>query len=144
MGVNGETTAGALRRLDDIMAMQPSIVILEFGANDGLRGFDVDQTQGSLAQIVKRLQTEDIEVVLTGMRLPPNYGFVYTQAFAEIFSTIAHTYHVPFMPFFLQDVATKPALNQADGMHPTATGYSIIVDNLWLIILPLLKGTEPL
>ena len=126
MGMNGETTAGALRRLDHIMALQPSIVILEFGANDGLRGLAVDQTQANLAQIIERFRARDIMVVLTGMRLPPNYGPAYTQAFSQIFPTLAQTYHTPFMPFFLQDVATKPALNQPDGIHPTATGYSII------------------
>ncbi|HIO21164.1 MAG TPA: arylesterase [Nitrospirales bacterium] len=139
MGVNGETTAGALRRLDHIMELRPSIVILEFGANDGLRGLAVDQTQANLAQIIGRLRARDIMVVLTGMRLPPNYGPSYTRSFAQIFPALATMYHIPFMPFFLQDVATKPALNQPDGLHPTATGYSIIVDNLWPILFPILK-----
>lgn len=138
MGVNGETTAGALRRLDRIMTLQPTVVILEFGANDGLRGLAIEQIQANIAHIIERFQTQDIMVVLTGMRLPPNYGPSYTQAFANIFPALAKTYHIPFLPFFLQDVATKPALNQPDGMHPTATGYSIIVDNLWPILFPIL------
>ena len=142
MGINGETTGGALRRLDHIMELQPSIVILELGANDGLRGLAIDQTQANLAQIIETFRARDIMVVLTGMRLPPNYGPSYTQAFSQIFPALAKTYHTPFMPFFLQDVATKPALNQPDGMHPTAAGYSIIADNLWLILLPILKPTE--
>ncbi len=142
MGVNGETTAGALRRLDHIMELQPMVVILEFGANDGLRGLAIDHTQANLAHIIERLQTRDIMVVLTGMRLPPNYGPSYTQAFAQIFPALAKTYRTPFLPFFLQDVATKPALNQPDGMHPTATGYSIIVDNLWPILFPILDIGE--
>lgn len=139
MGVNGETTAGALRRLEHIMELQPAVVILEFGANDGLRGLAVDRTQTNLAQIIEKLHSRNIRVVLTGMRLPPNYGPAYTQAFAQIFSTLATTYHTPFMPFFLQDVATKPRLTQSDGIHPTARGYSVIVDNLWLILLPILE-----
>ena len=139
MGVNGESTAGALRRLDHVMELEPSIVILEFGANDGLRGLAVDQTRANLSQIIEGFRARGIMVVLTGMRLPPNYGPSYTQAFAQIFPTLAKTYHIPFMPFFLQDVATNPALNQPDGIHPTATGYSIIVDHLWQILLPILE-----
>ena len=140
MGVNGETTAGALRRLAHIKQLRPAIVILEFGANDGLRGLDVSQTHSNLAQIIERLQEQDIVVVLTGMKLPPNYGPSYVRAFVDIFPTLAEQYDTPFMPFFLQDVATKLELNQSDGIHPTAKGYSIIIDNLWPVLLPVLEG----
>ena len=139
MGISGETTAGALRRLEHILELRPSIVILEFGANDGLRGLDIEQTQTNLAQIIERFHAQRIIVVLAGMRLPPNYGISYTQAFTQVFFSLAKTYNIPFMPFFLQDVATESTLNQPDGIHPTARGYSVIVENLWRILLPVLE-----
>ena len=139
MGVSGETTAGAVRRLNQIIALQPSIVILEFGANDGLRGLDIEQTKGNLTRMIDRLQADGITVVLVGMQLPPNYGPAYTRQFAQIFHPLATTYRLPFMSFFLEGVATNPALNQPDGIHPNAEGYAVVVDNLWPILLPLLE-----
>ena len=139
MGVSGETTAGAVRRLNQVIALQPSIVILEFGANDGLRGLDVEQTKGNLTQTIDRLQADGITVVLVGMQLPPNYGPAYTRQFAQIFHALATTYRLPFMSFFLEGVATNPALNQPDGIHPNAEGYAVVVDNLWPVLLPLLE-----
>jgi len=138
-GVSGETTAGGLRRVPVILENRPEIVILELGANDGLRGLSIDQTEKNLAAIIELLQKENVRVVLAGMKLPPNYGREYTQAFENIFPKLAARYRLTLIPFFLEGVATQPALNQEDGLHPTAQGYQIIVDHLWPKIEPLLK-----
>ena len=138
-GVSGETTAGGLRRVQLILENRPEIVILELGANDGLRGLSIDQTEKNLTAIIELLQKENVQVVLTGMRLPTNYGKEYTEAFEKIFPKLAARYRLTLIPFFLEGVATRSDLNQADGLHPTAQGYQIIVDYLWPKIEPLLK-----
>jgi acyl-CoA thioesterase-1 len=150
-GVSGDTTAGGLRRVDWVLKSRPDIVILVLGANDGLRGLDLKETRVNLEQIIQRLQAAGVKVVLTGMKLPPNYGADYTERFAALYPELARTYSLPYMPFFLEGVATKTTLNQADGIHPTAAGYRIIVDNLMPILKPLLikslaggaRGLEP-
>ncbi len=139
MGISGETTAGALRRLPSITKLQPKVVILELGANDGLRGLRIEETKNNLSHIIEQLHKHEITVLLTGMKLPPNYGPIYSESFTKIFSTLAEKHGTPFMPFFLKDVATKPALNQRDGIHPTKEGYTIITKNLWPILIPLLE-----
>lgn len=138
-GVSGDTTAGGVRRLDAVLAFHPSLVIVEFGANDGLRGLPLSQTRTNLASILDRLRSSGVPVVLAGMKLPPNYGPEYTSRFAAIYPDLAHTYGATLFPFFLEGVAAKPQLNQADGIHPTAKGYSIIVDHLMPFLRPLLE-----
>ena len=137
-GVSGETTAGGLRRVSWVLSSKPTIVILELGANDGLRGLDVKDTRSNLEQIIQRLQAAGVTIVLAGMRLPPNYGADYTARFAAIYPELARTYRLAYMPFFLEGVATQAALNQADGIHPTAAGYRVIVENLMRTLEPLL------
>ena len=138
-GVSGETTAGGLRRVPIILEHRPEIVILELGANDGLRGLSLGQTENNLAAMIELLQKEKVLVVLAGMKLPPNYGKEYTGAFENIFPRLAARYRLTLIPFFLEGVAAQSNLNQADGIHPTAQGYQIIVDHLWPKIEPLLK-----
>jgi len=138
-GVSGETTAGALRRVDWVLKSKPEIVILELGGNDGLRGLDLKETRANLAQIIERLLAGGARVLLAGMRLPPNYGPAYTDAFQTLYVDLAKQYDVPLIPFFLEGVATRTALNQADGIHPTSTGYTIVVNTLWPVLEPLLK-----
>ena len=138
-GVSGETTAGGLQRVNWILKSRPDIVILELGANDGLRGLDVKQTEKNLSMIIEQLQSKDVRVVLAGMKLPPNYGETYTAAFEKIYPTLAGRYHLTLIPFFLEGVAAQSALNQADGIHPTREGYQIIVDKLWPFVEPLFK-----
>jgi acyl-CoA thioesterase-1 len=138
-GVSGETTAGGLRRVRSILENRPEIVVLELGANDGLRGLAIDQTEKNLSAIIELLQKENVQVVLAGMKLPPNYGKEYTEAFEKIFPKLAARYRLTLIPFFLEGVATRSDLNQADGIHPTARGYQIIVNYLWPKIEPLLK-----
>ena len=138
-GVSGETTAGALRRVDWVLKSKPEIVILELGGNDGLRGLDLKETRANLGQIIERLLAGGTKVVLAGMKLPPNYGAQYTDAFQALYVDLAKHYNVPLIPFFLEGVATKTGLNQADGIHPTGSGYTMVVDTLWPTLLPLLK-----
>ena len=138
-GVSGETTAGGVRRVAWVLKSQPAIVILELGANDGLRGLNPEQTQANLARIIQQLQQAGITVVLAGMKLPPNYGVEYTKAFEAIFPALARQYRLKLIPFFLEDIAGSTELNQADGIHPTAEGYRIIVGKILKTLLPLLK-----
>jgi acyl-CoA thioesterase-1 len=137
-GVSGETSAGGLRRVEWILKSQPKIVILELGANDGLRGQSLKDLYNNLKAIIERLQAKGVIVVLAGMQLPLNYGEDYTQEFSELYERLAKTSNVPFIPFFLEGVATHRDLNQGDGIHPTAEGYSIVVQNVWKALQPIL------
>ncbi len=142
-GVSGETSAGGLRRVDWVLRSKPSLVILELGGNDGLRGIDPAQTRANLEQIIRRFQSAGVPLVLAGMKLPPNYGEEFTTRFAVMYPELARTYRLPFMPFFLEDVALQDGLTQADGIHPTGEGYRIIVDNLLPVLEPLLSDLFP-
>lgn len=137
-GVSGDTTAGGVRRVEWVLNSKPAIVIVELGANDGLRGIDPAQTQANLDTIVQRLQAAGVAVVLAGMKLPPNYGKDYTGRFESVFPAVAKKYRVPLMPFFLDGVATQQGLNQADGIHPTEAGYRVISEHLFDVLKPLL------
>lgn len=141
-GVSGETTAGGLRRLDGVIKARPEILILELGANDGLRGVPLEETRANLSHMIKRLQAARIQVILAGMKLPPNYGPMYTTGFSNLYSQLAKEYNIPLIPFFLEGVAARPALNQEDGLHPTPEGYQQVVDNVLPVLLPLLR-TQP-
>jgi len=138
-GVSGETTAGGVRRVHYIIQMRPEIVILELGANDGLRGLPLSQTKKNLVGIIQQLQAARIKVVLAGMRLPPNYGMEYTRGFEKIYPELAARYHTTLIPFFLEGVAGRASLNQTDGIHPTAPGYRIVTDHSWAYVKPLLE-----
>jgi len=138
-GVSGETTAGGVRRVAWVLKSRPVIVILELGANDGLRGLNPEQTQANLEHIIQQLQQARVTVVLAGMKLPPNYGVEYTRAFESIYPALARRYHLELIPFFLDGVAGSTKLNQADGIHPTAEGYRVIVGKILETVRPLLK-----
>ncbi len=130
-GVSGDTTTGGLARLDWALAATggapPQMVILELGANDGLRGVDPPLTFANLDKLIGRFKELEIRVLLTGMRAPPNLGRGYTVQFNAIFPRLAEKHGVAFYPFFLEGVATRPELNQADGLHPNAEGVGVIV-----------------
>jgi len=143
-GVSGETTAGGLRRVDWVLKSRPSLVILELGGNDGLRGLALSHMRANLEAIIRRLQDEGVVVVLAGMKIPPNYGVEYTRGFETIYQDLAKQYNLPFMPFFLEGVALQDGLMQADGIHPTAGGYTVIADRLLPILEPLLKSNATL
>lgn len=138
-GVSGETTAGGVRHVAWVLKSRPAIVILELGANDGLRGLNPEQTQANLERIIQQFQQAGVTVVLAGMKLPPNYGTEYTRAFESIYPALAQRYHLELIPFFLDGVAGSTKLNQADGIHPTAEGYRIIVGKILETVQPFLK-----
>jgi acyl-CoA thioesterase I len=142
-GVSGDTTAGGVRRVDAVLAMRPSLVIVEFGANDGLRGLPLSQSRTNLAAILDRLRSAGVPAILAGMKLPPNYGPEYTAQFAAIYPALARTYGATLIPFFLEGIVTRPQLIQADGIHPTAEGYSVIVNNLLPLLETVLKSSKP-
>ncbi len=137
-GVSGDTTAGGLRRVPWVLNSKPDIVILELGGNDGLRGLSLDQTRSNLDQILQRLQQAGVKVVLAGMKLPPNYGNEYTADFETLYQALAKQYRLPLIPFFLEGVAASATLNQADGIHPTKEGYTIIAEQVLKTLCPLL------
>jgi acyl-CoA thioesterase-1 len=129
-GVSGDTTAGGRARLEWTLADEPDLVILELGANDGLRGIDPKETYDNLDAMLTRLNELGIPVVFAGMRAPPNLGATYGDAFNAVFPRLAEEHDVVFYPFFLDGVAAKPALNQEDGMHPNAAGVDAIVERI--------------
>jgi len=131
-GVSGETSSGALSRIDWVVAsLKPDIVILETGANDGLRGLDPDLLLSNLDRLVDHLKSRNIQVILAGMQMLPNLGPEYIQAFADIYPRIAAKHGVPLIPFFLEGVAGRHELNQDDRIHPTAEGYARIVETVY-------------
>jgi len=139
--VSGETTAGGLARLPRALNVHhPRIVLLELGANDGLRGLPLDQTQANLDRMITRLQSQHIALLLLGLRLPPNYGERYTSGFMAMYQALAASHHIPLLPFLLENVALKPELMQADGLHPNAQGQPLLLDNVWPQLEPLLKA----
>ncbi len=133
-GVSGETTAGGLRRVSWILKNKPDIVILELGANDGLRGLSLQEMEKNLAKIIQQLLDREVSVILAGMKIPPNYGAQYTNAFEAVYPRLAKRFKIDLIPFFLEGVAAKPALNQADGIHPTAQGYAVITEEIWPMV----------
>lgn len=138
-GVSGETSSGALTRLDWVLKTDPDAVLLVTGANDGLRGLDPELTRQNLDAIVSKLKSKEIKVMLGGMKAPPNLGADYTTKFESIYPAVAEKHDVPLIPFFLEGVAKAPELNQEDGKHPNPEGYAVIVDNIlgpvkdWLV-----------
>ncbi|MDB4894679.1 MAG: hypothetical protein JWN15_941 [Firmicutes bacterium] len=138
-GISGDTTDGGLARVQNVVKQKPDVVILELGANDGLRGSSVPLMRKNLEDMIVQLQKAQIKLVLAGMQIPPNYGPEYTQSFQQTFVDLAKQYHVPLIPFFLDGAAGKPELNNPDGIHPTAEGYVFVVKNVMPVLEPLLK-----
>lgn len=142
-GVSGDTTAGGLRRVGWALKTRPRIVIVELGANDGLRGLDLKETRANLEAMLKAFQEAGVLVLLAGMKLPPNYGTDYAGRFTALYADLAKKYRAVYLPFFLEGVAAQPALNQADGIHPTGEGYRLVVDRLLPVLEPLLEKPGP-
>jgi acyl-CoA thioesterase-1 len=144
--VSGETTAGGRTRLTGALQRhRPQLVILELGANDGLRGLSLTQTRDNLAAMVRTAQQAGARVLLVGIHLPPNYGPAYTRKFHDIFGELARRYQTGLVPFLLEGVALDRTLMQPDGLHPRATAQARILDNVWPSVEPLLKPPiEPL
>jgi len=134
-GVSGDTSAGGLARLDWLLGDKPDLVIVELGANDGLRGLDPAITRGNLDRIIARIREAGAHVLLTGMVAPPNMGTEYGEKFASLYPALAQKHGTAFYPFFLDGVAMDPALNQEDGIHPTAEGISVIVEKMLPVVI---------
>ena len=139
-GVSGETSAGALRRIDWLLRQPLAILVLETGANDGLRGQDVEATRANIQAIVDRVRREPSppKLLLLGMEAPPNLGADYARRFRGIFSDLARRNQTAFVPFVLEGVAGLADLNQADGIHPTAEGHERLAETVWKALRPLL------
>lgn len=137
-GVSGDTSAGGLNRLDWSLDGDVRYLVIELGANDGLRGLPVTQMKSNLDIIIRRAQERHITVLLTGMEAPPNFGAAYTAEFRQVFRDLAREHHVAFVPFYLQGVAGIPRLNIADGLHPNPEGARIVAETMWQALKPLL------
>ena len=139
--ISGETTSGGRSRLPALIQQhRPALVVIELGANDGLRGLPVAAAEANLRAMVELAQKNDAEVLLVGMRMPTNYGRAYTEQFFSMYKTLSAQLKAPLVPFMLEGVAEKPALFQADRLHPTAQAHPIILANIWPKFLPLVKA----
>ncbi|MFJ3049627.1 arylesterase [Pseudomonas nitroreducens] len=137
--ISGDTTAGGLARLPALLLEQkPKLVVIELGGNDGLRGMAPAQLQQNLASMVDQSRQAGAKVILLGMRLPPNYGQRYTDAFAKVFDSVASEQKVPLVPFFLEGVGGVQDMMQADGIHPAVAAQPKLLDNVWPTLKPLL------
>jgi len=137
-GVSGATTAGAIRRLQWHLRSQdkPIILVLALGANDGLRGLDLAASQQNLEEVISTAQEQKIDVVLAGMKIPPNYGEQYAAEFEALFPELAKKYDLTLIPFLLDGVAAERHLNLPDGIHPNELGYEIVAENVLNHLLP--------
>lgn len=138
--ISGDTTAGGLARIDAALALhKPAVVIVELGANDGLRGLPPALIKSNLAEIARRSQQTGAKVLLLSMKIPPNYGKRYIDLFYTIYPQLATELGIPYVPFIMEDVALTKDMMQQDGLHPNAKGQPVIADKVWPQLLPLLK-----
>jgi acyl-CoA thioesterase-1 len=139
--ISGETTSGGRTRLPALLdRYRPSVVIIELGANDGLRGLPLAAAQDNLRSMVAQAQQNHTKVLLVGMRLPPNYGRAYTERFQGMYKQLSTQLHAPLVPFMLEGVAQDPAMFQPDRLHPLATAHPIILSNIWPQFSALIKS----
>ena len=143
--ISGETTQGGLSRLPDALERhKPTLLLLELGANDGLRGIKTEIMQENLQKMIEMSQAEGAKVVLLGIRIPLNYGFTYTQKFEKVYVDLAKKYSLPLLPFLLETVALDYDLMQSDGLHPTEDAQPKVLEHVMTILEPVLKGAlEP-
>jgi acyl-CoA thioesterase-1 len=140
LGISGDTTEGGVSRMDSATSLQPAIVLLELGGNDGLRGLPLAVTRKNLETMITTFQGAGAKVVLAGITLPPNYGPEYIQGFDKIYTDLASEHHLTFLPFLLVDIITKDLhYLQRDGIHPTAEGAEIVSGTVYRTLKPLLK-----
>jgi acyl-CoA thioesterase I len=138
LGVSGDTTTDGVERLPEVLAIHPAIAILEFGANDGLRGLPVASTQKNLADMMEAFRKAHVAILLAGMTLPRNYGPEYIKSFDQVYVDIATQYKSARIPFLLEGVGGHPDLTQPDGLHPTAEGAAIVARNVMNYLQPML------
>lgn len=143
-GVSGETSAGGLRRVDWVLRQPAAVLVLALGANDALRGQDLDRTRENLQAILDKTRARhpDAALVIAGMEAPPNLGPAYTESFRRLFIELAEENGAALIPFLLEGVAAVPELNQADGIHPTAEGQRILAENVWRVLEPVIRDRE--
>jgi acyl-CoA thioesterase-1 len=141
-GVSGDTSAGGLSRLDWSLDGDVAVLVIELGANDGLRGLPPTEMKRNLAEIVTRAKRRGITVILTGMEAPPNYGAAYTTEFRQVFRDLAREQQVAFVPFYLEGVAGNPNLNISDGIHPNPAGARIVEQTIWRALEPVLEKSD--
>jgi acyl-CoA thioesterase I len=140
-GLSGETTAGGLSRIDWVLRQPVDVFVLELGANDGLRGLPIEQTQKNLDAIIQKVKKKypNVKIVVAGMMVPPNLGDEYTTKFGKIFPAIAEKHKATLIPFLLQDVAGQEKLNLSDGIHPNVEGHKIVANNIYRFLEPLVE-----
>ena len=139
-GISGETSAGGLRRIDWSLQQPVRVLVLELGANDGLRGLSISSLRENLSEIIERTRKRypDAAIVIAGMEAPPNLGSAYTNEFRDVFRDLADEYDAALVPFLLEGVAAVPELNQDDGIHPNAEGQKRIAENVWKVLRPVI------
>ena len=138
--ISGETTSGGLARFGAALAAhKPSIVILELGANDGLRGLPINEMHSNLNKMILQAKAAKTKLLLVGMKIPPNYGQKYSRDFNASYAVLAKQHKIKLVPFLLDDVAGKPSFIQDDGLHPTATAQPKLLENVWLILEKILS-----
>jgi len=141
--ISGETSAGGLQRLPDILAKNhPAVCVVELGANDGLRGLPLEEIRGNVSRIVSACRDAGAKTVLLGIELPINYGTRYRTGLRELYRDVAREFNVPLVPFLLAGVADKAELMQEDGLHPTAAAEPAVLDNVWPVLAPVV-GRKP-
>lgn len=139
--ISGETTSGGLSRLTNTLAkFKPAIIILELGANDGLRGLPLEDMAQNLSTMITISKRSKAKILLIGMKIPPNYGPRYTASFSQTYNQLSKKYKISFVPFMLKNIAAQPTLMQGDGLHPNALGQSMILDNIWPKLQLMLKN----
>ena len=139
-GISGETSSGTLSRIEWVIkSLNPDIIILETGANDGLRGVDPKVLEKNLDEIITTIQANGIALLLAGMKMPPNLGPVYTARFSNVYPRLADKHDIPLIPFFLESVAGDARYNLSDRMHPNPEGYRRILDTLYPYVLGVIK-----
>ncbi len=136
-GISGDTSAGGLARVDWILRLQPDVVVVELGPNDGLRGLPLEATEDNLRQITRRIEAAGAEVLLVGLRIPPNYGPDYSGRFHDLYPRLAAELGVPLVPFLLEGVGGEPDLNLPDGIHPNVAGHRLVAGNVLPHLRPL-------
>jgi len=138
--ISGDTSAGGLARIDKALSQhKPELVLLELGANDGLRGLSPQQMKQNLAEIIHRSQQAGAKVLLLSMRIPPNYGKRYVEMFYNIYPQLAKERNIPFVPFILEEVALIKEMMQKDGLHPNTKAQPVIADKIWQYLQPILE-----
>jgi len=139
-GLSGETTAGGAERIDWVLKQPVDIFVLELGANDGLRGLKLTETKKNLQIIIDKVRAKypDCKIILAGMEMPPSMGAAYTGSFRKLFPELAKENNTLLVPFLLLGVGGETRLNQPDGIHPTAAGYKIVLENVWVVLKDIL------